>query len=81
MRAHGVLLPGVGRRFELETRDGRRIGVVAYHCGRRDLQVYDAAVDPDAAHRVAVLTPGQSQQLAEFLSLDRAGQPVAARVP
>jgi TrkA domain protein len=41
MQVHGATLPGVGWRFELTTRDGRRLGVVAHRSGQRDLVVYD----------------------------------------
>lgn len=67
MRVDGATLPGVGRRFELLTRDGRRLGVIACRSGHREL-VYDSPVDPDAARRVAVLTPVESDTLAELLT-------------
>ena len=68
MQVDGATLPGVGRRFELLTHDGHRLGVIAYRSGRRELVVYDSPADPDAARRVAVLTPAESDTLAEFLS-------------
>jgi TrkA domain protein len=68
MQVQGATLPGVGRRFELTTRDGRRLGVIAYHSGRRVLVVYDVPTDPDTARQVAVLTPAESDTLAELLT-------------
>jgi TrkA domain protein len=68
MQVDGATLPGVGRRFELITGDGRRLGVIAYRSGNRELVVYDSSVDPDAARRVAVLTPVESHKLAELLT-------------
>ncbi len=73
MRVDGVTLPGVGRRFELVTRDGRRLGVIAYHCGHRELVVYDSPVDPDVARQVAMLTPVESHKLAELLTAPATG--------
>lgn len=68
MRVEGATLPGIGRRFELTTREGRRLGVIAYHSGRRVLVVYDLTTDPDTARQVAALTPAESDTLAEFLT-------------
>jgi TrkA domain protein len=68
MQVDGATLPGVGRRFELLTRDGHRLGVIAHRSGRRDLVIYDVPTDPDAARRVATLTPAESETLAELLT-------------
>jgi TrkA domain protein len=63
---HETALPGVGVRYELTTRAGARLGVVAHRHGRRDLIVYDRA-DPDAARESVVLTSGESAALAALL--------------
>jgi TrkA domain protein len=63
---HETALPGVGVRYELTTRAGARLGVVAHRHGRRDLIVYDRA-DPDAARESVVLTSAESAALATLL--------------
>jgi TrkA domain protein len=63
---HETALPGVGVRYELITRVGERLGVVAHRHGRRDLLVYDRA-DPDAARESVALTSEESTALAVLL--------------
>ena len=63
---HETALPGVGVRYELTTRTGARLGVVAHRQGRRDLLVYDRA-DPDAARESVALTVAESSALAALL--------------
>jgi TrkA domain protein len=63
---HETELPGVGIRYELATRAGTRLGVVAHRRGRRDLLVYDRA-DPDAARESVTLTEAESTALAALL--------------
>lgn len=65
-RIHETALPGVGIRYELATRAGTRLGVVAHRHGRRDLLVYDRA-DPDAARESVTLTEAESTALAALL--------------
>ena len=65
-------LPGVGVRYELTTRTGLRLGVVAHRRGRRDLLVYDP-VDPDAARESVALTAAESSALAALLGPSTAG--------
>jgi TrkA domain protein len=48
-------LPGVGLRHDFTTRDGRRLGVVSYRSGRRDLLLYDPD-DVDTCQEVIRLT-------------------------
>jgi K+:H+ antiporter subunit KhtT len=64
---HETALPGVGVRYELTTRTGARLGVVAHRHGRRDLLVYDRA-DPDAARESVALTAAETAALAALLS-------------
>ncbi len=66
MELQATPLPGVGIRYELATRSGRRIGVVVHHTGRRDLLVYDLD-DPDACQEVVGLTDEESDALVEAL--------------
>ena len=61
-------LPGVGVRYELSTRAGVRLGVVAHRLGRRDLLVYDTA-DLDAARESVALTEAESAALASLLAI------------
>jgi len=66
---HETALPGVGIRYELTTRRGVRLGVVAHRGGRRDLVVYDA-LDTDAAREAVTLTAAESSALAAVLRPD-----------
>jgi TrkA domain protein len=63
---HETALPGVGVRYELTTRTGARLGVVAHRHGRRDLLIYDRA-DPDAARESVALTATETAALATLL--------------
>ena len=77
-RIHETALPGVGIRYELTTRAGTRLGVVAHRHGRRDLLVYDRA-DPDAARESVTLTEAESAALAALLQASGAAPgPVVA---
>lgn len=69
---HETALPGVGMRYELSTRIGVRLGVVAHRHGRRDLLVYDST-DPDAARESVRLTEAESSALAALLRVSGAG--------
>lgn len=71
---HETVLPGIGVRYELTTRRGVRLGVVAHRGGRRDLLVYDAD-DPDAAREAVALTAAETAALAALLdpAADRSG--------
>jgi TrkA domain protein len=59
-------LPGVGVRYEMTTRTGAALGVVAHHQGRRDLLLYDRA-DPDAVSACVALTSAESLAMAALL--------------
>lgn len=63
-------LPGVGVRHDFMTRDGRRIGVITHHSGRKDLLVYSAE-DPDACSEVVHLDVLESAGLTELLGASR----------
>jgi TrkA domain protein len=63
---HETALPGVGVRYELTTRTGVHLGVVAHRHGRRDLLVYDRA-DPDAVGESVALNEAESGALATLL--------------
>jgi TrkA domain protein len=61
-----VELPGIGVRHDLVTEGGRRIGVVSYRSGARDLAVFDPE-DPDACRDQVALTDSEAEALAEIL--------------
>ncbi|WP_025274757.1 cation:proton antiporter regulatory subunit [Haloglycomyces albus] len=59
-------LPGIGVRFEMETKRGVRMGVVAHREGRRDLVVYDPD-DPDTTLECIVLDSDEASSIGELL--------------
>ncbi len=61
-------LPGLGVRYEFETRGGARVGVVHRSGGRQDLVLYDHE-DPDSASAIVSLDAGDSRTLAELLGI------------
>lgn len=68
-----VKLPGVGVRYEFETADGNRIGVISHRSGLRE--VYAArGEDPDEFKRVLGLSPDDARTLAELLGATRVSQ-------
>jgi TrkA domain protein len=74
---HETALPGVGVRYEMTTRAGASLGLVAHRQGRRDLLVYDRA-DPDAVSECLALTAAESAAVAALLG---APLPGAAAAP
>lgn len=61
-----VELPGIGMRHDLVTDGGRRIGVVSYRTGERQLVIFDRD-DPDACTERVALTDTEAEALAEIL--------------
>ncbi len=59
-------LPGVGQRVDFISKDGRRVGVVHHHTGKRELFVC-APSDPDAVILSLRLTDDESHALADAL--------------
>ncbi|MFR9798575.1 cation:proton antiporter regulatory subunit [Streptomyces sp. MS06] len=70
MDVNEVLLPGVGLRYEFDSRAGERIGVVALRSGGFDLMVYEST-DPDEARTVLQLTGEEADTLAEIMGAPR----------
>ncbi|MEO3781731.1 TrkA C-terminal domain-containing protein [Actinocorallia sp. B10E7] len=70
MDVEQTALPGIGLRHEFTTRAGRRIGVVSYRTGRRDLVIYDKA-DPDRACETVKLNDEEADALVELLGAPR----------
>jgi TrkA domain protein len=66
VRVEQVELPGIGTRYALVTEAGRRLGVVSYRSGGRDLVLFDPE-DPDACSEQIALTDGEAEALAEVL--------------
>lgn len=63
-------LPGIGVRDDFLTEKNRRVGVIAYRDGRRDLLIY-AKGDPDSRSETVSLTEAEADTLAEFLGTRR----------
>jgi TrkA domain protein len=61
-----VELPGIGVRHDLVTAAGRRIGVVSYRSGKRELVLFDPE-DPDAGKEQVALTDDEAEALADIL--------------
>jgi len=73
---HEVKLPGVGVRYEFETNEGRRIGVISHRTGLREIYV-SRKDDPDEFHRVVGLAADDARTLAELLGATRVAQQLA----
>jgi TrkA domain protein len=65
-----TLLPGVGIRYEITTRTGERVGLVAHRTGEFDLVVYPAD-DPDTCVELLTLTAAEADTLAELMGAPR----------
>ena len=73
---HEVKLPGVGVRYEFETAEGTRIGVISHRSGLRE--VYSSRPDdPDEFRRVLGLSAEDARTLAELLGATRVSQQLA----
>ncbi|MFC4336171.1 cation:proton antiporter regulatory subunit [Salininema proteolyticum] len=59
-------LPGIGVRFEMETKRGVRLSIVAHREGRRDFVVYDPD-DPDSTLECIVLDSDEASSIGELL--------------
>lgn len=63
-------LPGIGVRDDFLTEKNRRVGVITYRDGRRELLVY-AKGDPDSCSETVSLTSEEADILAEYLGTRR----------
>ena len=68
-----TLLPGVGIRYELQTRSGRVVGIVVRREGAAELAVYDRR-DPDRATDVLSLDADEVSVVADLLGAARLTQ-------
>ncbi|HYI43850.1 MAG TPA: cation:proton antiporter regulatory subunit [Actinomycetota bacterium] len=73
---HEVKLPGVGVRYEFETAEGKRIGVISHRTGLREIYV-SRSDDPDEFNRVLGLSPDDARTLAELLGATRVAEQLA----
>lgn len=73
---HEVKLPGVGVRYEFETNEGKRIGVISHRSGMREIYV-SRRQDPDEFNRVLGLSPDDARTLAELLGATRVAEQLA----
>lgn len=71
-----VKLPGVGVRFEFETVEGTRIGVISHRTGMREVYISRPG-DPDEFKRLLGLSPDDARTLAELLGATRVAQQLA----
>ncbi|OEU88847.1 potassium transporter TrkA [Streptomyces abyssalis] len=67
MTTQRTKLPGVGTQYDIETRAGRHISVVAHQDGRRFLGFYEPD-DPDACQATVPLDTDEAASLAELLA-------------
>lgn len=71
-----VKLPGVGVRYEFETVQRKRIGVISHRTGLREIYV-SRSDDLDEFRRVLELSPDDARTLAELLGATRVAQQLA----
>ena len=71
-----VKLPGVGIRYEYVTQEDRRVGVVVYRSGRREMFVEDPK-DPDTFKTLLQLGPDDSRTMAELLGASKVSEQLA----
>ncbi len=71
-------LPGIGRRVEFFSDEGRRLGVVQHHSGRREVFVCNAD-DPDRSEMSVSLSEADADSLATALGVASAHKEAGAR--
>lgn len=71
-----IMLPGVGMRYEFETKHGERMGLIAYRDGRMDLVAYSDD-DPDECIGMVRLDRFEVETMAEIMGAPRITSRVA----
>jgi TrkA domain protein len=71
-----VPLPGIGVRYEFETENGARLGVVHHRSGVRELVVFERD-DPDTSHDLVRLSVEDTRTLAELLGVSQVAKDLA----
>lgn len=66
VRIEKIDLPGIGVRHDVVTARGRRIGVVTYRDGNRELSIFDLE-DPDASATSIPMTDAEAAALSDIL--------------
>jgi len=66
VRIERVDLPGIGVRNDVLTEGGRRISVITYRSGERDIALFDTD-DPDACTDSVALTDDEATTIGEIL--------------
>jgi TrkA domain protein len=66
VRIEKIDLPGIGTRHDVITGKGRRIGVVSFRSGERELALFDPD-DPDASSDSVALSDDEAAALADVL--------------
>jgi TrkA domain protein len=69
-------LPGIGVRYEFDTQEGIRLGVIHHRTGVRELVLYERD-DPDTAHDLIRLGPEDARTLAELLGVSQVAKELA----
>lgn len=67
-RLEEVSLPGIGKRIEFFTDEGRRMGVVQHHTGRREVFVCEPS-DPDTTDVAVTLSEDDAHSLVDALGV------------
>ncbi|MDB1087676.1 TrkA C-terminal domain-containing protein [Streptomyces sp. ACA25] len=67
MSTHRTPLPGVGVQYDLATRGGRHLSVVAHEDGRRFVGFYSPE-DPDACQATVELDSDEAARLSELIA-------------
>jgi TrkA domain protein len=68
MELERTALPGIGLCHTFTTARGRRVGVISYYTGERDVLVYDA-YDPDTVAEEIHLSAAEADGVADLLSV------------
>ena len=71
-----TLLPGVGIRYEFQTRDGQHLGIIVHREGNAEFIEYERD-DPDASRVLATVDEDEAEVIAEILGAPRFARKLA----